>query len=71
LPLSIGKIWTQRSIRTAETADECRLLNGRRWADRLLAMTLTAFSTLINLVALVLPIRAIMSGYAGTAVRFS
>lgn len=66
LPLSIGTIWTQRSVRTAETPEEWRILKIRRRAVRMLAITLTAFSTLINLVALVLLIQAIVAGHAET-----
>jgi hypothetical protein len=66
VPLSIGTIWTQRSVRNAETDDEWRLVRGRRKAVRALAIILTAFSTLINLSALLLLIEAIVSGHAGT-----
>jgi hypothetical protein len=66
VPLSIGTIWTQRSVRNAETDDEWRLVRGRRKAVRALAIVLTAFSTLINLSALLLLIEAIVSGHAGT-----
>jgi hypothetical protein len=66
IPLSIGTIWTQRLVRKAETAEEWRLVKSRRRAVRVLAITLTAFSTLINFVALVLLIQAILGGHAGT-----
>jgi hypothetical protein len=66
VPLSIGTIWTQRSIRRAETPEEWRVVRSRRRSVRVLAITLTAFSTLINFVALVLLVRAIVAGNAGT-----
>jgi hypothetical protein len=66
IPLSIGTIWTQRSIRRAETPEEWRVVRSRRRSVRVLAITLTAFSTLINFVALVLLVRAIVAGHAGT-----
>jgi hypothetical protein len=66
VPLSIGTIWTQRSVRRAETAEEWRVVRSRRRSVRVLAITLTAFSTLINFVALVLLVRAIVAGHAGT-----
>jgi hypothetical protein len=66
IPLSIGTIWTQRSVRSAETDDEWRLVRRWRRSVRVLAITLTAFSTLINFVALVLLIQAILAGHAGT-----
>lgn len=66
IPLSIGTIWTQRSVRKAETDEEWRLVRRTRRSVRVLAMTLTAFSTLINFVALVLLIQAILGGHAGT-----
>lgn len=66
LPLSAGTIWTQRAVRTAETADEWRLLQFRRRGVRLLAIALTAFSTVINFIALVLLLKAILEGHAGT-----
>jgi hypothetical protein len=66
IPLSIGTIWTQRSIRRAETPEEWRVVRSRRRSVRVLAITLTAFSTLINFVALVLLVRAIVAGNAGT-----
>jgi len=66
IPLSIGTIWTQRSVRNAETAEGWRLVRSRRRLVRVLAITLTAFSTLINFVALVLLIQAIVGGHAGT-----
>ena len=66
IPLSIGTIWTQRSVRQAETAEEWRLVRSSRRLVRILAISLTAFSTLINFVALVLLIEAILTGHAGT-----
>lgn len=66
IPLSAGTIWTQRSVRKAETAEEWRLVRTKRRFVRTLAIALTAFSTLINFVALVLLIRAILAGHAGT-----
>jgi hypothetical protein len=66
IPLSIGTIWTQRSIRRAETPEEWRVVRSRRRSVRVLAITLTAFTTLINFVALVLLVRAIVAGNAGT-----
>jgi hypothetical protein len=66
IPLSIGTIWTQRSIRRAETPEEWRVVRSRRRSVRVLAITLTAFSTLINFVALILLVRAIVAGNAGT-----
>jgi hypothetical protein len=66
IPLSIGTIWTQRSVRKAETDEEWRLVRRTRRSVRVLAITLTAFSTLINFVALVLLIQAIVGGHAGT-----
>ena len=66
IPLSLGTIWTQRSVRTAETVEEWHLVRRRRRSVRGLAITLTAFSTLINFVALVLLIQAILGGHAGT-----
>ena len=66
IPLSIGTIWTQRSIRRAETPEEWRVVRSRRRSVRVLAITLTAFTTLINFVALVLLVRAIVAGHAGT-----
>ena len=66
LPLSVGTIWTQRAVRTAETAAEWRLLRFRRRAVRLLAIALTAFSTVINFIALVLLLKAILESHAGS-----
>lgn len=66
IPLSLGTIWTQRSVRKAETDLEWRLVRSRRRNVRLLAIVLTAFSTLINFIALALLIRAIIGGHAGT-----
>ena len=65
-PLSAGTIWTQRAVRKAETPSEWRLVRSRRRLVRTLAITLTAFITLINFVALLLLIQAILSGHAGT-----
>ncbi|HEV7635491.1 MAG TPA: hypothetical protein VGO54_08665 [Bradyrhizobium sp.] len=66
IPLSLGTIWTQRSVRTAETVEEWHAVRRRRRSVRVLAITLTAFSTVINFVALVLLIQAILGGHAGT-----
>ena len=66
IPLSAGTIWTQRSVRKAETIAQWRLVRSRRRFVRTLAIALTAFSTAINFVALVLLIQAIMEGHAGT-----
>ena len=66
IPLSAGTIWTQRAVRKAETPNEWRLVRSRRRLVRTLAIALTAFITLINLVALLLLIRAILGGHAGT-----
>lgn len=66
IPLSAGTLWTQRSVRKAETPAEWRLLKSTRRSLRMLAIGLTAFSTLINSVALVLLLQAILAGHAGT-----
>ena len=66
VPLSVGTIWTQRAVRTAETTEQWRLLRFRRRVVRILAISLTAFSTVINLVALILLLQAIVEGHAGT-----
>ena len=66
IPLSAGTIWTQRSVRKAETIAQWRLVRSRRRFVRTLAIALTAFSTAINFVALVLLIQAIIEGHAGT-----
>ena len=66
IPLSAGTIWTQRAVRKAETPNEWRLVRSRRRLVRTLAIALTAFITLINFVALLLLIRAILGGHAGT-----
>lgn len=66
IPLSIGTIWTQRSVRRAETDQEWRLVRKWRRFVRLLAIFLTAFSTVINSIALLLLIQAILAGHAGT-----
>ena len=66
IPLSAGTIWTQRSVRKAETIAQWRLVRSWRRFVRTLAIALTAFSTAINFVALVLLIQAIIEGHAGT-----
>ena len=66
IPLSAGTIWTQRSVRKAETIAQWRLVRSKRRFVRTLAIALTAFSTAINFVALVLLIQAIIEGHAGT-----
>lgn len=66
IPLSAGTIWTQRSVRKAETIAQWRLVRSRRRFVRTLAIALTAFSTAINFVALVLLIQAIIESHAGT-----
>ena len=66
IPLSAGTIWTQRSVRKAETIAQWRRVRTRRRFVRTLAIALTAFSTVINFVALVLLIQAILYGHAGT-----
>lgn len=66
IPLSLGTIWTQRSVRRAETDQEWRLVRKWRHYIRSLAIVLTGFSTFINAVALLLLIQAILAGHAGT-----
>ena len=66
IPLSLGTIWTERSVRTAESNQEWLLVRNRRRNVRFLAILLTAFSTIINFVALALLIQAIIAGHAGT-----
>lgn len=64
--LSIGTVWTQRTVRRAQSSNEWHLVRRPRRFVRGLATVLTAFSTLINLVALVLLIKAIVQGKAGS-----
>jgi hypothetical protein len=66
IPLSIGTVWTQRSLNRAETDETWSLVRNKRRFVRRLATILTAFSTLINFVALILLMRAIIDGHAGT-----
>jgi hypothetical protein len=66
VPLSAGTIWTQRSVRQAETDEQWRSVRKWRRLVRRLAIFLTGFSTLINSVALILLIRSIIAGHAGT-----
>lgn len=66
VPLSIGTMWTQRSVRRAATDQEWRLVRKWRHYIRSLAIVLTGFSTFINAVALLLLIQAILAGHAGT-----
>ncbi|WP_205757814.1 hypothetical protein, partial [Lactobacillus crispatus] len=66
IPLSVGTAWTQRSVRDAETDDEWLSVRRKRRIVRLLATILTAFSTLINVIALALLMQAIVKGHAGS-----
>ena len=66
VPLSIGTVWTQRSLRRAEKDETWNLVRDKRKFVRRLATVLTAFSTLINFIALALLMRAIIDGHAGT-----
>lgn len=66
VPLSIGTVWTQRSVRAAQSSEEWHLVSRPRRLVRRLAAILTAFATLINFVALVLLLKAIVEGHAGT-----
>lgn len=66
IPLSVGTAWTQRSVRDAETDDEWLSVRHKRRIVRLLATILTAFSTLINVIALALLMQAIVKGHAGS-----
>ena len=66
IPLSVGTAWTQRSVREAATDDEWMSVRRKRRIVRLLATLLTAFSTLINVLALAFLMRAIIKGHAGS-----
>ena len=66
VPLSIGTIWTQRSVRNADTDQQWRSVKHWRRFVRRLALFLTGFSTIINSVALIMLIQAIIAGHAGT-----
>lgn len=66
VPLSIGTAWTHRTIRRAQSSNEWHLVRRPRRFVRRLATVLTAFSTSINLVALILLLKAIVQGYAGS-----
>jgi hypothetical protein len=67
LPLSAGTIWANRSLRRARSDDDWRLFGRGRRIVRGLAMTLTAFSTLMNLGSLLLLSIAIVEGRASQA----
>jgi hypothetical protein len=66
VPLSIGTFWTQRTIRRAQWSNEWHLVTAPRRFVRALAAILAAFSMAINCAALVLLVKAIVGGYAGS-----
>ena len=66
IPLSIGTVWTQRTLHRAQSSNEWHLVRRPRKFVRGLATVLTAFSTIINLVALLFLIEAIVQGRAGS-----
>jgi hypothetical protein len=66
IPLSIATAWTQSRARKASSSQQWKLVEmSRRWV-RILAIFLTAVSTLMNFGALSRLILAILHGRAGT-----
>ena len=66
IPLSIATAWTQTRARNASTSAQWKLVGRDRRMVRLLAIALTAVSTMMNFGALVRLIAAMLAGRAGT-----
>jgi hypothetical protein len=66
IPLSIATAWTQRRARKASSSAQWELVGRDQHWVRLLAIFLTAVSTLMNLGALARLIGAMLHGHAGT-----
>lgn len=66
IPLSIATAWTQKRASKASTNEQWKLVGRDRRMVRLLAIVLTAVSTLMNFGALARLIAAILAGHAGS-----
>jgi len=66
IPLSMATAWTQGRVRTATTEHHWNLIARRRRDIRMVAVGLTALVTLLNFGSLILLVRALLSGHAGT-----
>lgn len=65
IPLSMATAWTQAQVRSATTEAHWHAIAARRLVIRQAAVGLTALVTLMNFGALVLLVRALLSGHGG------
>lgn len=64
VPLSVATVWTQMSVREAQTHAHWQLIARVRYMIRLLALFMTAIITLINFEALIQLVHALLLGQA-------
>ncbi len=67
IPLSMATAWTQARVRAATTAQHWHVIARHRLAIRQAAVGLTALVTLMNFGALLLLVRALLSGHVGAS----
>ena len=65
IPLSMATAWTQAKVRSATTEAHWHAIAARRLVIRQAAVGLTALITLMNFGALLLLVRALLSGHGG------